>query len=300
MIDQTKKLREMVHKQNNSAAAVPADHTRVVSKNGAGGRCSSIAILSGKGGVGKSVTAIILGRALTQLKKKVLIFDGDFGLANLHILLGIAPKFNLSHFIQEKCSLSDILYEGPRGITIIPGSSGLALMADLEMVRLEYLIKELSKLESQYDFLLIDSGAGIGHTTIQLSCSSERALIVVVPEPTSLADAYATIKVLASKRMQRIFVVVNMAHSEKDGKEIFSKLSMIVKNFLNIPVELVGILPFDKDIAQHLRAQKSITEEKLSSRITQTAHAIALRLCNITPVNKNNFFSRLLQFHHSV
>lgn len=296
MIDQTKKLRDMMPEQNNIAAALTADHTHETSKGGAQRKCSSISILSGKGGVGKSVTTILLGLALTQLKKKVLIFDGDLGLANLHILLGIAPKFNLSHFIQEKCSLADILYKGPRGITIIPGSSGLTLMADLGFARLEYLIKELSKLESQYDFLLIDSGAGIGHTTIQLSCSSEQALIVVVPEPTSLADAYAAIKVLASKKMQKILVVVNMAHSETDGNDIFVKLSMIVKNFLNIPVELVGILPFDKEIAQQLRAHKSIAQEKQASRITHTAHTIALRLCNITPATKSGFFSRFFSF----
>jgi flagellar biosynthesis protein FlhG len=222
----------------------------------------------------------------------VLILDGDFGLANLHILLGIAPKHNLSHFINEECALSDIIYEGPGGMSIIPGSSGLVSMADMELTRLEYLIREFSLLESRYDFFLIDSGAGIGRVTIQLCCSAEHALIIVVPEPTSLADAYSTIKVLSIKSMRKISIVVNMAHSEREGKEFFLKLQLLVKNFLQLSIELVAIVPFDRSISQQIRLNRDCAGGKKSSMLLHQINTIAFSLCNGISIKPGTFFSR--------
>ena len=154
MIDQAKKLRQMVRDTRAGSARSPVTHgangKKGVHKTSA---CRSIAVTSGKGGVGKSHTTISLAVALTRLKKKVVVFDGDLGLANIHIMLGIAPKYNLSHVIREECSLQEIVCTGPAGITIIPGASGILSMANLESLRLESLIRELTNFESAYDFL---------------------------------------------------------------------------------------------------------------------------------------------------
>ena len=293
MIDQAKKLREMVREKKPVSSL--SDTSKPLRRRGKRGTCRSIAITSGKGGVGKSNTAISLACALTLLNKKVLIFDGDLGLANIHILLGIAPKHNLAHVIREECTLNETLCAGPCGITIIPGASGILSMANMELNRLESLIRELAQLEAEYDFLIIDGGAGLGHASIQLSSMADSALLMVTPEPTSLADAYSVVKILLAKGMGRIDVLVNMAESEKEGKEIFEKLRSLVKNFLKKELKLTGIIPFDKNVSRYIRAQKNIFIEKNSSPIAKKIQNAARKLCGMQPVKVGGFFTRLFQ-----
>lgn len=292
MIDQAKKLREMVRENRPVSGTAYTSRSTGLKKESKTCLCRSIAITSGKGGVGKSNTAISLAIALTRLKKKVLVFDGDLGLANIHILLGIAPKYNLSHVIREECDLKETLCTGPGGITIIPGSSGILSMANLESLRLESLLRDLSQLEAEYDFLLIDGGAGIGHVSMQLCSLADSAILIITPEPTSLADAYSTAKILLSKGMEKITVLVNMADSEKDGREIFSKLQSLAKKFLKKEITLAGIIPFDKNVSRYIRAQKNILFEKRSSVLAIKIQSLARKLCGMQPVKKGGFFTR--------
>ena len=293
MIDQAKKLREMV-RENKTVSAL-SDTSKPLRRKVKRGACRSIAITSGKGGVGKSNTAISLACALTLLNKKVLVFDGDFGLANLHILLGIAPKHNLSHVIREECSLNETLCAGPCGITIIPGASGILSMANMELSRLESLIRELALLETEYDFLIIDGGAGIGTASIQLTSMADSVLLIITPEPTSLTDAYSVVKILLAKGLGRIDVLVNMAESEKDGKEIFEKLQSLVRNFLKKELILTGIFPFDRNVSKYIRVQKNIFIEKNSSVFAKNIQNAARKLCGMQPVKVGGFFTRLFQ-----
>jgi len=255
--------------------------------------CRSIAITSGKGGVGKSHTTISLAVALTRLKKQVVVFDGDLGLANIHIMLGIAPKYNLSHVINEECSLSEIICTGPGGITIIPGASGILSLANLESLRLESLVRELSNLEAAYDFLLIDGGAGIGQASVQLCSMADSALLVITPEPTSLADAYSTAKILFAKGVTDIRVLVNMAENDKDGQEMFAKLQSLVRNFLDRSITCTGIIPYDKSISRYIRAQKNICIERQSAPVSVRIQNCARRLCGMQPIRESGFFVRL-------
>jgi flagellar biosynthesis protein FlhG len=291
VIDQAEKLRQMMReKKVESLSAGTHKPARKKSKTGT---CRSIAITSGKGGVGKSNTAVSLACALTLLNKRVLVFDGDLGLANIHILLGIAPKYNLSHVIREECTITETLCEGPCGITIIPGSSGILSMANIELNRLELLIRDLTALEAGYDFLLIDGGAGIGHTSIQLSSMADYTLLMITPEPTSLADAYSVAKILFARGIKRIDVLVNMAETEKEGRQIFDKIRLLVKNFLKKDLALAGIIPFDKAVSKYIRIQKNIFNEKRSSAIAKNIHSVALRLCGMQQVKAKGFFARL-------
>ncbi len=292
MIDQAKKLREMVRDGGTGSTRPSA-----TKKNRMKTRvrlCRSIAVTSGKGGVGKSHSTISLAVALRGLKKKVLVFDGDLGLANIHIMLGIAPKYNLAHVIREECTLRETLCTGPGGITIIPGSSGVLSMATLESLRLESLIRDLTQLEEEYDFLLIDGGAGIGQASVQLCSMADSVLLVISPEPTSLADAYSTAKILFSRGMDNIQVLVNMAESDRDGREIFDKLQSLVTKFLQKKIHCAGIVPFDKSVSRYIRAQKNIMLEKKTSPVSLKIQNVARTLCGMQPVKRASFFSRLL------
>jgi flagellar biosynthesis protein FlhG len=292
LIDQAKKLRELV-RDTKSDASRTTTAPAVPGKRGLTTACRSIAVTSGKGGVGKSHTTISLAIALTRLKKKVVVFDGDLGLANVHIMLGIAPKYNLSHVIREECSLSQIICTGPEGITIIPGASGILSMANLGSLQLESLVRELTSLEEAYDFLLIDGGAGIGHAAIQLSSVADTALLIIIPEPASLADAYATAKILFSKGVATIKVLVNMAETDKDGREIYEKLQSLVQNFLEKKISCIGIIPYDKNVSRYIRAQKNIVIERQSSPVALKIQNCARLLCGMQPLRREGFFTRL-------
>lgn len=250
-------------------------------------------MVSGKGGVGKSNVSLALASALGQLEKRVLLFDADLGLANLHILLGISPRKNLSHVVAGECTLSEILCDGPQGVAIIPGASGIAAMADLESERMAALVEQLSELENRYDYLIIDGGAGVGQTAMSLAASAETVLLVLTPEPTSLADVYATAKVLSSRQVTDLRVVVNMARSDRDGEEIHGKLNRISRSFLQRAFPLAAVLPYDRDVSRAVRAQKSILQAKPSARFSARMRSYARAFCGIRGARPGGFFSRL-------
>ena len=293
MIDQAQKLRESFA----SVKSIPGAETqsRSAAKNPAGGTCRSIAVTSGKGGVGKTNICLSLGITLSMLKKKVLILDADLGLANIHILLGISPGRTLEQYINGECRLDDAIVEGPAGVHILPGATGIESMASIEPLRLGIFTRELSALEECYDFMFIDTGAGIGRVATTFVSMVDKAVLVVTPEPTSLADAYAMVKVLYKKHDVPVLVLVNMASNDGDGKETFDKLNALVVRFLKRPLTCLGIIPFDKQVGMAVRRQSAIA-------ITHPHSAFALRiqqagrtLCGLPFVKKEGFFSRFLR-----
>ena len=289
MIDQAQKLREAFR-----AAQQPAKGNGVAAVLRRGGPCRSIAITSGKGGVGKSNICLALGAALSRLGKKTLILDADLGLANIHILLGISPARTLYHFVNKECTLADVVSEGPGGLDIVPASSGLEAMANLDSIQLGLLVRELSVLERAYDILLIDTGAGIGRTVTEFASAADTALLVATPEPTSLADAYAMVKVLYGKRNAPVSVLVNMASSDREGKETFDRLDALVVKFLGRPLHLLGILPFDKQVGRFVKRQSSLDLGAGRSAFGTAAALCAHALAGSGPALRENFFSRFL------
>jgi flagellar biosynthesis protein FlhG len=287
--DQAQHLRDMA--RNRSAN--PAENAgRIKTRKGSG--CRSIAVTGGKGGIGKSNISLFLALSLSRLKQKVLVLDADLGLANIHILLGIAPKHNLAHMIRGECSVQDILYQGPEGITIIPGATGIEEMANLDATRMETLLRGLNEIENLYNYLVIDVGAGIGRTATQIGAFADTALLVLTPEPTALADVYATVKMLVSRGATKMLVLVNMAATEKEGQDIFEKLETLTKSFLNVKLECAGILPVDPDIPRLVRAQKNLLIEKPGSGFSRRIQNCARLLCGMPPMNNDlGFFMRL-------
>ncbi len=208
-----------------------------------------IALTSGKGGVGKTTIAVNLGIALATRGHRVCLFDADTGLANVNILLGQYPKFTLQHLLSGEKSIRQILYRGPRGLYVIPAASGVANLAQLSGHKRQRLLANLRAIEKFFDYLVIDTAAGIDRSVQQFVHAADCPIIVISPEPTSLTDAFALLRVLKSRHSIHPGVLVNRVNNN-DGKEIFQRFARAVKRFLDIEVTAFGNIASD-DYVQH-------------------------------------------------
>ena len=287
MKDQAQKLRELARSTPiNSPPAKTVRHYRLP---------RSIAVTSGKGGVGKSNIALYLAVSLTAMKKKVLLVDADLGLANAHILLGVAPKRSIAHFMENTCRLEECISTVSTGFDLLAGASGIENCANSDTLALMRLQQAFEQVEKEYDFLVIDTGAGIGSVVTRFAANADMALVIMTPEPTSLADAYAMVKVLTERSSPSLGVVVNMASNDREGTEIFDKLNTLVVKFLKRPLVHFGTLPFYPEVGRAVRRQYSILEEHKNSLFSIRLHGIARRLQGNEILRRQGFFERL--FH---
>lgn len=246
-MDQADKLREKIEQLKEQAPSA-----RV------------IAVTSGKGGVGKTSLSVNLALQLRQQGKRVVILDADFGLANVEIMLGIRPQYNLADLIFNNMSMEDIITNGPMDVGFISGGSGVQDLVNLDKEKLKKLIAKLVKLDSLYDVIIIDTGAGIADSVIEFVLSSPEVLLVVTPEPTSITDAYSLLKAVNRKKefvreQKSIKVVANRVTTSDEGQEIFNKISIVVSKFLNIQLEYLGYIPIDKKLTNAVLEQKPIS-----------------------------------------
>lgn len=223
-----------------------------------------IAVTSGKGGVGKTSLSVNLALQFQEQGKRVVILDADFGLANVEIMLGIRPQYNLADLIFNNKSIEEIITEGPMGVGFISGGSGVQDLVNLDKDKLKKLIAKLVKLDSLYDVIIIDTGAGIADSVIEFVLSSPEVLLVVTPEPTSITDAYSLLKAVNRKKefnreQKSIKVVANRVESDEEGREIFEKISVVASKFLNIDMEYLGHIPQDKRLTSAVVEQKPIS-----------------------------------------
>src|SRR4051812_4888963 len=196
-----------------------------------------LAVTSGKGGVGKTNIVTNLAIALARQGARVLVLDGDLGLANVDLLLGIAPQYDLQDLILGDRAIEDIVLEGPDGIRVIPASSGVEELANLDEYRTECLLRSLATLEEDVDLILIDAPSGIGTHAVTLSQAADEILVVTTPEPTSFSDAYAMIKVLSQRPLKGTpSLLVNQANSENEALEVAKRVQSVAKRFLNLDV----------------------------------------------------------------
>ncbi len=201
--------------------------------------------------MGKSNLSINLALSLCKLGRQVILFDADLGLANADLLLGIQPRYNLTHFFQGGRSLSEIMCEGPFGLKLIPSGSGIAQLADLGPQERERVLSHFALIEDQSDYLLVDTGAGISRNVVAFAQAAEEVVVVTTPEPTARLDAYGLIKVLAADGYAgKMQVVVNMADSLAEGEEVGRLMETLAGRFLNQPVELLGVVPAGQGGAQ--------------------------------------------------
>ena len=241
-----------------------------------------LAVTGGKGGIGKTSIAINLAVTLAGMSQNVMLLDADMGLANVDVMLGIKTKNTVCDVLAGKCRLEDVVVQGPNGISIIPASSGNMKMASLGYVEISGLINAFSQMNTVPNYLLIDTAAGITECVMGFAAAADEIIVVVCNEPTSVADAYALIKLLNKHFCVHKFrIVINKVRETGESEEVFAKLIKVTDKFLNVSVTLVGSVPEDKFMKQSIRKAKSIVTEYPYSLGTGAFHEIARNIMNL-------------------
>ncbi len=242
MTDQAEQLREIMRSKNGTGK----QKTRI------------IAVASGKGGVGKTNLSINIALAYARLGKKVIVMDADLGLANVNVVLGIIPKYNLYHLIRKQKNLQEILLDTNYGIQIIAGASGFSKIANLSDEEREHFIGELAGL-SEADVIVIDTSAGVSHNVLDFIAAADEALIVTTPEPTAITDAYGIIKIIATEIDNMnlgLKLIVNRVKSVTEGKKVSERVISIAGQFLNLKVDYLGYVYDDPVVSSSVLKQK--------------------------------------------
>jgi flagellar biosynthesis protein FlhG len=211
----------------------------------------SIAITSGKGGVGKTYLSINLAVAIQRLNQRVLLFDSDLALANAHIFLGSQVQHTILDALSDHMSMRDVLTDGPDGMKLIAGGSGLSELLGLSPDLRRHIVSMFSDLAPYFDYLIVDTAAGIEENVLDFVEAADRIIVVVVGEPAAFVDAYASIKILSQESGREEFdVVVNMARDEAHGREIFNRFRSISSEFLDVKLNHLGTVPHDEYLLQ--------------------------------------------------
>jgi flagellar biosynthesis protein FlhG len=268
-----------------------------------GSQLRVISVTSGKGGVGKSNMVVNLGLALTQQGLKVLLIDADLGLANLDILLGLTPQYTIQDVLQLKKTLPEVLMEGPGGMKILPASSGIPELADLDEYQKMFLLNELDNYSEKIDVVFIDTGAGISRNVLFFNIAALERVVVANNEPTSITDAYALIKVLATQHNERRFkLLVNGVSQQRDAEAVYRTLLKVAERFLghDISLEYLGYIPYDDAIPKAVLKQQPVLTLFPNSRVAKSFTHLAQRLWDSPPPeevdgNIKFFWRRLLQ-----
>jgi flagellar biosynthesis protein FlhG len=225
-----------------------------------------IAVTGGKGGVGKTSVSVNLATGLTAAGKRVVLLDGDLGLANVDVLLGLSPRYTLAHVLSGERTLDEILVKAPQGFQIVPAASGAADLAALDSKSHLGLVQAFSTLGSRLDALIIDTAAGIAPGVLQFSQAAQHVLVVLCDEPASLTDAYALIKVLSRNHgVSRFRVLANMTRTPGEGQSLFRKLERVAGRFLDVTLEYSGEIPEDDFVRRAIRAQRPVLDAFPSS-----------------------------------
>lgn len=238
-----------------------------------------LTVTGGKGGVGKTSVSLNIAVALGQMGKKVMLFDADLGLANIDVMLGLKVEKNLGHVLRGECELSEILQRGPHEMLIVPASSGLKEMAELSVEQHAGLIRAFSSLKVEVDYLIVDTAAGISEMVLSFCRAAQDVLMVVCNEPTSIADAYAQMKVLSNDYgVKRFKIIGNQIHTMEEGKVMFQKLVMVADRFLDATLELVGMIPVDANMRKAIRQRSCVVDLYPSSPASRAFKTLASRI----------------------
>jgi len=279
-VDQASTLRELAREHYARAANATESNAPAGQEGVVPGGPRVFTITSGKGGVGKTLVTANVALCLRRMGKRVLVLDADLGLANIDIVLGIETEYDLSHVISGERSLSEVIVEGPEGIRIIPAASGDENLANLDDNGRLNLVSQFEALESETDFLLIDSAAGISSNVIFFNLAAQSPIVVTTPEPTSITDAYAIIKVLSQDHhLTHFYLVVNRAKDEAEGQEVHQTLMRVSDRFLkSVAIEWLGFLPEDHRINRAIRSRQPVVLAYPRAPITQAIESLSRRI----------------------
>ena len=261
-----------------------------------------LAVTGGKGGVGKTNVSVNLGIALSELGRNVMLFDADLGLANIDVVLGLHPQYDLSHVLRGECALDEIILDGPEGLRVVPGASGIREMASLSAAEHAGLIHAFSDVGNDLDTLIIDTAAGISDSVISFSRAAQEVFVVVCDEPASITDAYALIKLLSREHGTRRFqVLANMVQSAQEARDLYNKLCRVTDRYLDVMLSLMGGIPYDDTLKKAVKGQKAVVQAYPRSRASQAFRNLAKKVDNLpTPAGVSGhlqfFVERLLQY----
>lgn len=279
MVDQAQNLREYMRDSRRKAQV--------------------LAVTSGKGGVGKTSTSVNLAIALAQRGKRVVLLDADLGLANVEVLLGLNSLYNLQHVVNGERKMSEVLVQGPGGINVVPGSSGLARLADLGPVARENILKGLEELQEFADFIIIDTMAGIGQNAVAFCVAADEVLLVCTPEPSSIVDAYAMVKTICQLRDDAtVNLLVNMVASDEQAVAVAGKFSHVAQQYLGRPVPCIGHVLRDAAVSQAVMQTNPFLLRFPNAAATRCIHELAgkilFRKAGLD-VRRPSFFKRFAQ-----
>lgn len=247
MHDQASRLRKMFDNEKDNKATNNNSASRV------------IAVASGKGGVGKTNISVNLGVALQKMDKKVLLLDADMGMANVDVLIGVTPRYNIGHVLENKCDIEDALIAGPENLTVLPGSSGIDDFIDMNLYKIKQLLKLSSHLEKNYDIIIIDIGAGAHKGVVNFIRAADEVIVVLTPEPTAIMDAYSLIKILSKNKVKpKLNLIVNQVDNDKEGDEVSKRISNVIKDYLDLEISITSYIPYDNNLRDAVKKQKPI------------------------------------------
>ncbi len=262
-----------------------------------GKRAQTIAITSGKGGVGKTNLSVNLSATLARMGRRVVLMDADLGLANADILCNVQPRFNLAHVVANQRTLAEVITPVPAGFSLIPGASGLAKMADLAEEDRRRMVNDLESLSESADVLIIDTGAGIGRNVLSFTSSADHVVIVTTPEPTAITDAYAVMKVLVRcGTAGKISIMVNMTRNREEARQVHERIASVARQFLKTDVTFAGYVVSDVAVQQAVRKRAPFVQQYPSCAAAQCVQAWANRIdhhVDAVPPTRQTFFGRL-------
>lgn len=270
-MDQAEKLRNVIKVKNQK----PVSRARVIT------------VTSGKGGVGKSNVTVNMAVQLSKLGKSVIIFDADLGLANVEVMFGAIPKYNVSDLIYQGKGIKDIITPGPMDIGFVSGGSGILGMNNLSKDQISYLVHCLGELDEMADIILVDTGAGIADSVLEFVLASPEVLLVSTLDPSSLTDAYSLLKVLYRnpnflKNGPKVDIIANRVHSEAEGRMVYDKLNVVVSQFLKGEINYLGMVPQDALLERAVRQQKPVSLNSPNAKSAKAFEVLASNLLNHT------------------
>lgn len=239
----------------------------------------AIAVTGGKGGVGKTNVSVNLGVALCELGHRVMLLDADLGLANIDVVLGLHPQYDISHVLSGDRDLDEVVVEGPLGLRVVPGASGIQALSEMGPAEHTGLIRAFGDLASDIDTLIVDTAAGISDTVLSFSRASHEIVVVVCDEPASITDAYAIIKLLnRDYGHYRFRILANMVRSAQEGRDLYNKMCRVTDRYLDVMLSFMGALPMDEHLRKAVRAQRPVVQAFPRSRVSQGFRNLAKKV----------------------